>query len=133
MGRTRQREGGLGCLSLGSGGDDILIGRGALRPGAACLSGEVASVEHDQHLPGADAVARYGTDLSDWCGDPGHERGRRARLNDTAGLERVRDLGHRHGGGGDWHRVRRRLGYGLRTAGAGRQGQAGDEGDAREH
>ena len=73
------------------------------------------------------------TDLAYWCGDPGHERGRRAGLNNTAGLERVRDLGHRNGGDGDWHRVRRRLWYRLRTAGAGRQGQARNEGDARKH
>jgi hypothetical protein len=101
MGRTRQRNGGLGCLSLRSGSDDILIGGGAIRPGAACLSGEVASVEHDQHLPCAHAVARCGTDLSDWCGDPGHQRGRRARLDDTACLERVHDLGNRNGRGVD--------------------------------
>jgi hypothetical protein len=84
MGRTHQREASLGGLSLGGGGDDTPIGRGALCPGATRLSGEIASVEHDQQLPCADAVPRYGMDLPDGCRDPGHQRGRRARLDDTA-------------------------------------------------
>ena len=56
--RARQREGGLGRLLLGRRGGDALIGRQRGRAGASRLGGEVASVEHDQHLTRAHAIAR---------------------------------------------------------------------------
>ena len=58
MRRARQGERGVGRLALGLCGNDVLIGRDPRRARTAGLGGEVAAVEHDQHLAGTDAVAR---------------------------------------------------------------------------
>ena len=114
--RARQREGGIGRLLLGRRGGDALIGRQRGRARASRLGGEVASVEHDQHLTRTHAIARRDTDFADRRQDARHDRGGRPRLDHAAGLERVGDVGHGHRRDGDGNRRRRVGGRRLRAA-----------------
>ena len=133
VGRARQREGGIGRLLLGGRGGDALIGRQRGRAGASRMGGKVASVEHDQHLTRTHAIAWRHADFADRRQNARHDRGGRPRLDHAARLERVGDVGHRHGRDGDGNRRRRVGGRRLRAARTGRQDEAGEASDGHDH
>ncbi len=111
---------------------DALIGRQRGRARASRMGGKVASVEHDQHLTRAHAIAGRHADLADRRQNARHDRGRRPRLDHAARLERVGDVGHGHRRDRDGNRAlpRRRAVVFVRLEQAGRTRPQERSGDA---